>query len=324
MQPAPPPSAPQSVPPAAAAQTAGLTATAQTLGGGLPALLVAAEHLADTVAMGAHGRKRAGLGDAFWQYRLAQPGDPARAIDWRRSARADQTYVREREAEIAQTLVIWADGARSMAYTGDARRRPPKADRARLLALAAAVLALRGGERVGLIPSAPTGSDAGSDTESAGALVPARSGRPHRMALATGLLAGSTADYGAPDPAGLPPRGTALVLTDGLGPPEPLLALLATAAGRGVTGALVQVLDPAEEEFAFDGRTIFESMGGGLRHETRRAADLRARYRDRLAARKGTLAAACGRAGWLYAPHHTDQSAQSALLWIWRALERVR
>lgn len=306
-----------------------LTARAETLGGGLPALLLAAEHLADTVAMGAHGRRRAGLGDAFWQYRLAQPGDPARAIDWRRSARADQTYVREREAEIAQTLMIWADTARAMDYSGDPRRRPPKADRARLLALACALLALRGGERVGLIgpanaPATPPANAPAAAAPAAAPSVPARAGRAHRMALAGGLMADDPADYGAPAPQGVPPRGAALLLTDGLGDPESICALMAKAAARGVTGALVQLLDPAEEDFAFDGRTIFESMGGALRHETRRAGDLRARYRDRLAARKAMLAEQCARAGWLHAVHHTDQPAQGVLLWLWRALERGR
>ena len=34
----------------------------------LPALLARAEHLAGAVLLGAHGRRRAGMGDDFWQY----------------------------------------------------------------------------------------------------------------------------------------------------------------------------------------------------------------------------------------------------------------
>jgi uncharacterized protein (DUF58 family) len=99
---------------------------------------------------------------------------------------------------------------------------------------------------------------------------------------------------------------------------------LARASDRGVKGALVQVLDPAEEEFPFDGRTIFESMGGTLRHETLRAGDLRARYLERLAERKARLDALARASGWHYLCHHTGQSAQAALLWLYRALERGR
>ncbi|MGZ0246916.1 MAG: hypothetical protein ACKVH1_13335 [Alphaproteobacteria bacterium] len=43
----------------------------------LPALLVKAERVATIVAQGEHGRRRAGTGDSFWQYRRYQPGDPA-------------------------------------------------------------------------------------------------------------------------------------------------------------------------------------------------------------------------------------------------------
>ena len=32
-------------------------------------------------------------------------------------------------------------------------------------------------------------------------------------------------------------------------------------------GVFVQVLDESEEAFPFDGRLVFESMGGGVRYE---------------------------------------------------------
>ena len=122
---------------------------AEALGQALPPLLAHAEHLAATVILGEHGRRRAGMGDEFWQYRPTHAGDSARMIDWRRSARSDAHYVREREWQAAQTVVRWVDMSRAMEFPGD-RRREPKGDRARLLALALAVLLLRGGERVGL------------------------------------------------------------------------------------------------------------------------------------------------------------------------------
>jgi hypothetical protein len=44
----------------------------------LPALMADAQHLAATVLLGVHGRKRAGTGDEFWQYRPAEAGDSLR------------------------------------------------------------------------------------------------------------------------------------------------------------------------------------------------------------------------------------------------------
>lgn len=283
-----------------------LRADAEALGAALPPLLAAAEHLAATVILGEHGRRRAGMGDEFWQYRPAAPGDSLRMVDWRRSARSDAQFVREREWQASQTVMLWVDPARSMTFCG-AKDRAPKCDRARLLALALAVLLLRGGERVGL----------------AGADAPPRGGRGQVLRLVQAMAEG-TEDYGAPDVGGLVAHGRAVFLSDFLGRPEGLEEALARASDRGVKGALVQVLDPAEEEFPFDGRTIFESMGGTLRHETLRAGDLRARYLDRLAERKARLETLARASGWHYLCHHTGQSAQAALLWLYRALERGR
>jgi uncharacterized protein (DUF58 family) len=281
--------------------SADLRSRAEVLGQSLPALLAEAEMLAQTVMLGEHGRKRAGQGDEFWQYRPAHAGDSARSIDWRRSARADSHFVREREWQAAQSVTLWVDPSRSMAFSG-AKDHPTKADRARLLALALGVLLLRGGERVGLAGSPP------------------RPGRAQVVTLANGLT-DSAEDYGSPDVTGMVPHGRAVFLSDFLGPLEDVESALAAASDRGVRGILLQVLDPAEEEFPFHGRTVFESMAGSLNHETQSAAALRERYLHRLAERKDRLATLARAVGWHSACHHTGTPAQTALLWAYQALK---
>ena len=85
----------------------------------LPPLLLEAQHLAGSVLLGEHGRRRAGMGDDFWQYRPVQLGDSRRMIDHRRSAKGDQQFVREREWQIAQTVHLWVDQGASMRYASD-------------------------------------------------------------------------------------------------------------------------------------------------------------------------------------------------------------
>lgn len=285
-----------------------LQSRAETLGATLPPLMAEAEMLAATVMMGEHGRRRAGQGDEFWQYRPVNGGDSARTIDWRRSARSDAHYVREREWQSAQSVSLWVDPSKSMGFSGD-KARPPKVDRAQLIALALAVLLLRGGERVGLT----------------GHAAPPRPGRAQLVRLAS-LLAGAdgSADYGVPTADGMVSHGRAVLLSDFFGDLAPVEATLAAAADRGVRGALIQVLDPAEEEFPFNGRTIFESMGGAVRHETQQAGELRARYLTRLAERKDRLATLARATGWHVTTHHTGQPAQVALLWAYAALQGGR
>lgn len=283
-----------------------LQARAEALGQTLPPLLAEAEMLAATVMLGEHGRRRAGLGDEFWQYRPAHQGDSARMIDWRRSARSDAHFVREREWQAAQSVTLWVDPSRSMQFSS--AKNAPKSDRARLIALALAVLLLRGGERVGL----------------AGLALP-RSGRSQIIRLAARLADEvDAAEYGAPLAEGMVSHGRAVFVSDFLGDLAGVETALARASDRGVRGALLQVLDPAEEEFPFDGRTIFESMGGTLRHETQKAGELRDRYLARLAERKDRLATLSRAVGWHYSTHHTASPAQVPLLWLYQALERGR
>ncbi|MEM1352703.1 MAG: DUF58 domain-containing protein [Pseudomonadota bacterium] len=280
-----------------------LRADAETQAASLPPLLARAEHLAGAVLLGDHGRRRAGMGDDFWQYRPAQPGDSRRLIDHRRSAMGDVQYVREREWQIAQSVMLWVDQGASMRFAS-ADKLPLKIDRARLLTLAAAILLVRGGERVGLT----------------GTTLPPRRGNAQIVRLAEMFSEDAEADYAPPEHRAMIPSARALFVSDFMGEIDEVKLALTKAADRGVRGVLLHVLDPSEEAFPFKGRTIFESMAGTLSHETLKANDLRDRYLDRLAARKDELRSLCTITGWQYGTHHTDASAQSALLWLYGAL----
>lgn len=282
-----------------------LRSGAETLAAPFPPLLAEAEHLAATVLVGDHGRRRAGLGDTFWQYRPAQNHDEMRSIDWRRSARSDSSFVQDKEWQIAQSILLWVDQSASMSFTS-LKDGTTKAARARTLALATAILLLRGGERVGLT----------------GDLLPPRRGEPQIAQMAALLSQDHADDFGTPNADGMLPHSRALFVSDFMGDISAIEAAIAKAAGRDVRGALVQILDPAEEAFPYDGRTIFESMSGAMTHETLKARDLRSRYLDRLAERKDRLSMLTRSAGWQFHTHHTDLSATSALLWTYAALER--
>ncbi len=282
----------------------GLRAEADALSGGLPPLLVAAEHLANSALPGAHGRRRAGSGAEFWQFRPAAAHDSLAQIDWRRSGRGDEVFVREAEWQAARAVGLWVDGGAAMAYSGG-KDRPSKADRARLLAMALALVLLRGGERVGLaLPDHPP-----------------RAGRAQAERLVRALAAPMVAqEHAAPDLGALPQGSHAVLFSDFLGDPAPIQTALSLSASRNLRGLLVQMLDPAEEGFPFDGRTRFESMSGHLSFETLRAGDLRAAYRDRLAARKDLLANLARNAGWQFTTLHTDSPAATGLSWLYHAL----
>ena len=131
---------------------------AGTLAASMPRLILESRRIAATVIHGLHGRRRAGPGENFWQYRRFISGEPARRVDWRRSARDDHLYVREREWEAAHTVWIWPDRSPSMVFASPLARET-KLDRTLVVAFALAEVLVEAGERVGM-PGLmrPTGS----------------------------------------------------------------------------------------------------------------------------------------------------------------------
>jgi len=288
-------------------RAAWLRRDAERVSGALPPLLVEAERLIASVLPGVHGRRRAGPGETFWQYRPAHAGDTLGAIDWRRSGRSDRLFVREMEWEAAETVMLWCDRSRAMDYRSAEAPRS-KGERARLLTLALGVLLARGDERFGLL-----GTEAERPATGETQLM--------RMAALLGADPADPPDFGAPPRIHHPRIGRAVFLSDFLGDGAAIGDAVADAAGRGIGGILVQILDPAEEAFPFAGRTRFESMGRELRHDTDQASGLRDAYLGRLGALRDHLARIAPR--WRLIPHRTDESPRRALLALHAALGGV-
>jgi len=275
---------------------------AERLAARLPPLLVEAERVAASVVPGLHGRRRSGIGESFWQYRLWQPGDDMRTIDWRASARSDRhLFMRELEWEAAQSVWIWVDGSPSMDYRGPAAP-VRKRERAELLALALAVLLVRAGERVALL---------GPGRRPAG-------GRFGLERFTADLLLRAPPD--GVEPAPLPAFARIVLLSDFLFPPEDLEPLLRPAAAAGVRGAALQIVDPAEEELPFSGRVLFEDPEGGDPALVEDVEELRGRYLALWRAHREEVAARLARRGVHMAVHRTDRPAASGLFALWRTL----
>jgi len=281
--------------------SATLRAKSESLAAGLPALLARAEHLAATLALGAHGRKRAGQGEDFWQYRMAEHGDDQKLIDWRRSAKNNTLYIRQKEWQAAQSVMFWVDQSASMQFGEE-----PKAERAQLIALALAILLSKSGERFGLL-DAPE---------------PPKTGEAQLTQMARRLIKHDVAqDYGSFKPVALPKGSRAVFLSDFLNEWDQMKAALARVADQGIRGVLIQVLAPEEISFPFQGRTIFESMKRTISFEARRADALRQDYLDKLAERQDALRGFARETGWHFQSHQTDNSPQTLLLWVYNMLE---
>ncbi|RFB79292.1 DUF58 domain-containing protein [Methylovirgula sp. 4M-Z18] len=271
------------------------------LAGRLPGLLLEAKQIAASVVHGVHGRRRAGMGENFWQFRPFVSGEPAQNIDWRRSAKDDRVYIREREWEAAQSVWIWMDMSPSMAFVSKTALAP-KIDRALVLGLALADLLVRGGERVG-IP---------------GLIRPiAHQQIVERLAQALIIDAKSkTAPDELPPGEALASLSQAVLFSDFLSLPQEIARRIEAMAIRGAQGHLVAITDPVEETFPFSGHTEFSDVDSPARLRAGRAEDFREDYRMRLATHRDALREAAQKHGWSFTVHHTDRPASEALLRI--------
>lgn len=281
---------------------AAVSAAAESLALGLPSLSVRAERLAASVSLGEHGRRRPGLGQDFWQFHRYRPGDDAAGIDWRQSAKSQHVFIREHEAEAAQAVWLWCDDSVSMQFAS--ARCEEKSARARLIALATALLLMRGGERVALF-GAPD--------------------RPGTSKQAYWKMVHRLCDARDPGPA-LPPEGDLprhaqfVWLSDFLSPMAEVEQRLRRLIQRGVHGRLVHLIDPAEEDFPFTGRVRFESPNGAEAQLFGRAERAAEDYRTRFAARSEALADLARHHGWNYLRHRTDRPARTVLLSLYADL----
>jgi uncharacterized protein (DUF58 family) len=273
----------------------------------LPPLLVAAEQLASTIVLGVHGRRKAGMGESFWQFRRYSIEDPSTAIDWRQSAKSQHLFVREREWEAAESVWFWRDGSWGMQFASR-EEHPTKYERATVLTLALASLLVRGGERIALLGS---------------------SSRPASGRVALRRIAHRLADL-EPDERSLPPaaqmqrQGTLVWVSDFLDSQEEIESRMRGFANAGVRGFMCQIIDPAEEDFPFSGRVRFEARALNDTQMFGRTQNVRLAYRTRYSAHAEAIGRAARRLGWSFLRHRTDRPPQTALIALYGAIGGMR
>lgn len=261
----------------------------------VPDCMVEAHRIANTVIAGWHGRRKRGIGENFWQFRPYAEGESFARIDWRRSARDDHTYIRDREWEAAHTVWLWADLSPSMMYKSTLAP-VSKESRAMVLMLALAEILARSGERIGC----------------PGVMEPV-SARNAAERLATAIIH-TPLSGGLPDTAMIRGASDIVLIGDFLDDADAIMEKIAPLARRGLGGHVVEIADPAEESFPYTGRTEFTDPETGDKLVSGRAEGLRDDYRRAYLARRENLGEQLRRLGWSFVHHSTDRLASEALV----------
>jgi uncharacterized protein (DUF58 family) len=250
--------------------------------------------------LGQHASRSRGAGLEFAQYRAYEPGDELRRIDWKLYARSDRYFVREAERDSPLTAWAIVDASASMRQADAARGGYAKLDAAKTLAASLFELALRQGDRFGLLAlagTAPVFVHAGSGPRQRDrcALELTRVQAANRWPDATTL---------APLWERIQPPAVVLMLSDFFDDAAAELALRLAAARREVLS--VQLLSAEERDFPFSGGHRFLDPETGTERRVEAAA-VRRDYLERFAAARAELSQRFGAAGIRHVEYVLDR-----------------
>lgn len=256
--------------------------------------------------LGQHSSRSRGAGLEFAQYRAYEPGDEPRRIDWKLYARSDRYFVREAERDSPLTVWLIIDATASMKQADAARAGFSKLDAAKALAACVIELALRQGDRFGVIAlggAAPL-------------LIPASTGPRQRdrclLEFARLAAAGTWPDATLLRPLWerIQPPSLVLFLSDFFDDAVVDLAARLAAARREVLA--VQLLSAEERDFPFTGGHRFRDPETG--HERRvEAAAARKDFLQKFDAARAALAARLTASGIRNTTHVLDEPLDAPL-----------
>ncbi|WP_375706651.1 DUF58 domain-containing protein [Bartonella sp. AA126HLJHH] len=256
--------------------------------GKMPYFLLQARHIANTLITGWHRQRKSGNGENFWQFRPYMEGESISRIDWRRSARDENTYLREHEWQMTQTVWLCPDQSASMHYCSRFSKIS-KGNHATLLTLTLASLLERSGEHIA-IPNLMSPTMTSNVVE--------------RIAFA---LENHSDENSFPDFSTITRFSHVVIMSDFLDYPEKVIQHLTVLTTKQVTAHLIEISDPAEESFPYTGHTAFLDPETKEKHVSTKAEDLRKSYCKLYHARRQELVNFCARQGWSYHVSTTDQ-----------------
>ena len=266
--------------------------------------------------LGMHASRSRGAGLEFAQYRGYEPGDEPRRIDWKLFARSDRYFVREAERDSPLTVWILIDASASMAQSDRARPDFSKLEAAKVLAACVIQLALREGDRFGVIGL--SGDSLRFVAEGAGPRQRDRCMIELERMTGAGNIAGDA--QLAPLWDRIRPGSLVVLLSDGFDDRLMDLAVRFSATRREVSS--IQLLTVEERDFPFHGGMLLRDPESGV--EVRVDAE-RARkdYLERFAAARAALARRLAASGIAHVEHVLDHPLDEPLRQLFGAAQRA-
>lgn len=266
--------------------------------------------------LGMHASRSRGAGLEFAQYRGYEPGDEPRRIDWKLFARSDRYFVRDAERDSPLTVWILIDASASMAQSDRARAEFSKLEAAKLLAACVIDLALRQGDRFGVIGLSNdalqfVGEGAGPRQRDRCMI------ELERMSSAGGVAGEAQL---APLWDRIRPGSLVVMLSDGFDDRLIDLAVRLSSTRREVVS--IQLLTAEERDFPFQGGMLLRDPETGVE---KRVDSERARkdFLERFGAARAALARRLAASGIAHVEHVLDRPTDEPLRQLFGAAQHA-
>ncbi len=273
----------------------------------LKGLALRARRIVEGYMTGLHRSPYHGFSIEFAEHREYTPGDDLRYLDWKVFGRTDKFYLKQFEEETNLVCYLLLDSSESMSYQSP--ESPwTKLEYAQTMAAALAYLVLAQQDSVGLVTFDEVVRNmvrpGGHPSHFKEIVHGLEQIRPEGKTHMAGLLHELAERFHR--------RGLVVVLSDFFDDADSLLRALAHFRHRRHDVILIQVLDPAEENFPFEELTLFE----GLEAPAQVLADaraLRSAYLRQFQAYLRRLQRGCREHGIEYVRMQSNQPVDMAL-----------
>ena len=270
---------------------------AEELSNKIPSLYVKADRIANTIWEGMHNRNKDGLGDNFWQFRKYEYGDPAHLIDWKKTAKSNETFIQEKELQTLQNFVIWRDTSRSMNFRSS-ESIDTKLYRANLFTLALTIILSKSGENIvlnGLKTELLKGGNAVNfvSNQINEKVTDSYKSRPNINEIKN--------------------NSDVILIGDFLNNINETEKTIKELSNRGINGIIIQILDPAERFFPYKGRINFNGLEGEQNILIGKAESVRNDYKKAIKIHIEKLEKLTTSYSWKYILDNSDQDASISL-----------
>mgnify|MGYP001452448188 FL=1 len=270
---------------------------AEELSNKIPSLYVKADRIANTIWEGMHNRNKDGLGDNFWQFRKYEYGDPAHLIDWKKTAKSNETFIQEKELQTLQNFVIWRDTSKSMNFRSS-ESIDTKLYRANLFTLTLTIILSKSGENIvlnGLKSELLKGGDA--------------------VNFVSNQINEKVIDSykSSPNINEIKNNSDVILIGDFLNNINETEKTIKELSNRGINGIIIQILDPAERFFPYKGRINFNGLEGEKNILIGKAESVRNDYKKAIKIHIEKLEKLITSYSWKYILDNSDQDASISL-----------